>query len=87
MTIFCGWHVKINISDIAAYAVLTIRDDTILYSKCDQATGRVLTDLWQHLELASETLQTGAGNGLWISMLEKLMFFSLAIQITVVLLI
>lgn len=56
MTIFCGWHVKINISDIAAYAVLTIRDDTILYSKCDQATGRVLTDLWQHLELASETL-------------------------------
>ena len=32
------------ICDIAIYA-----DDTILYSKCDQAS-----DLWQQLELASE---------------------------------
>ena len=48
-------------------------DDTSLYSKCDQAC-----DLWQQLELASElnltyeTLWTGAGSGLLISMLEKL---------------
>ena len=48
-------------------------DDTTLYSKCDQAS-----DLWQQLELGLnlnliyETLWTGAGSGLLISMLEKL---------------
>ena len=44
-------------------------DDTTLYSECDQ-----VSDLWQQLELASEleTLWTGAGSGLLISMLEKL---------------
>ena len=36
------------ICDIAIYA-----DDTILYSKCDQAS-----DLWQQLELASELEST-----------------------------
>ena len=56
------------ICNIAIYA-----DDTTLYSKCDQAS-----DLWQQLELTSEldltyeTLWTGAGSGLLISMLEKL---------------
>ena len=54
------------ICNIAIYA-----DDTTLYSKCNQAS-----DLWHQLELASEleseTLWTGAGSGLLISMLEKL---------------
>ena len=56
------------ICNIAIYA-----DDTTLYSKCDPAS-----DLWQQLEFASdlnltyETLWTGAGSGLLISMLEKL---------------
>ena len=53
-------------------------DDTTLCSKCDQAS-----DLWQQLELASnstlnltyETLLTGAGSGLLISVLEKLVLF------------
>ena len=47
-------------------------DNTTLYSKCDQAS-----DLWQQLELLTgldliyETLWTGAGSGLLISMLEN----------------
>ena len=54
-------------------------DDTTLHSKCDQAS-----DLWQPLELTLElqsdlweTLRTGAGSGLLISMLEKLNQFLL----------
>ena len=56
------------ICNIAIYA-----DGTTLYSKCDQAS-----DLWQNLELASElepdyeTLWTGAGSDLLISIMEKL---------------
>ena len=56
------------ICNIAIYA-----DDTTLYSKCDQ-----VSDLWQQLELdlnlnlIYETLWTGVGSGLLISMLEKL---------------
>ena len=55
------------ICNIAIYA-----DDATLYCICDQAS-----DLWQQLELASETKSdlrntTGAGNGLLISMLKKL---------------
>ena len=59
------------ICNIAIYA-----DDTTLYSKCDQAS-----DLWQQLELASEfesdlqDIWTGAGSGLFISMLEKFSWF------------
>ena len=61
------------ICNIAIYA-----DDTTLCSKCNQAS-----DLWQQLELASnsnlnltyETLLTGAGSGLLISVLEKLVLF------------
>ena len=56
--------------------------------KCDQAP-----DLWQQLELASglesglrdTVVQTGAGSGLLISMLEKLNWFCLICLITLVL--
>ena len=71
-----------SICDIAIYT-----DDTTLYSKCDRAS-----DLWQQLELASnlnliyETLWTGTGSGLLISMLEKLNWFCLTGLITLVLL-
>ena len=75
------------ICDIAIYA-----DDTTLCSKCDQAS-----DLCQQPELASElllnwfliyeTLWTGAGSGLSISMLEKLDWFHLTSLITLLLLI
>ena len=60
-------------------------DDTTFYSKCDQTS-----DLWQHLELASELefdLQdTGTGSGLLISMLENLNWFCLTGLITLMLL-
>ena len=58
-------------------------DDTTLYSKCDQTS-----DLWQQLELnlTYETLWTGAGSGLLISMLEKLSYFRLTGLKTLVLL-
>ena len=61
------------ICDIVIYA-----DDTTLYSKCDQGS-----DQWQQLELASE-LETGAGNGLLISVLGKLNWFRLTSLITLV---
>ena len=70
------------ICNIAIYA-----DDTSLYSKCDQTS-----DLWKQLELASEleliyeTLWTGAGSDLLISVLEKLNWFCLNDLITLVLL-
>ena len=70
------------ICNIAIYA-----NDTTLYSKCGQAS-----DLWQQLELASEiesnlqTLWTGAGRGLLISVLEKLRWFRFTSLITLVLL-
>ena len=60
--------------------------DATVYSKCDQAY-----DLWQHLEFASEiesdreTLLTGPGNGLLISVLEKLKSFRLIGVLTLVL--
>ena len=54
------------ICNIAIYA-----DDTTLYSKCDQAS-----DLWQQLELASETLWTDTGSGLLISEVKKTPFIS-----------
>ena len=38
-----------NLSDDAIYNTSICADDTILYSKCDQAS-----DMWQQLELASE---------------------------------
>ena len=66
------------ICNIAIYA-----DDTSLYSK---------SDLWKQLELASEleliyeTLWTGAGSDLLISVLEKLNWFCLNDLITLVLL-
>ena len=52
--------------------IATNADDTTLYSKCDQPS-----NLWQQLELASkfefiyETLWTGTGRGLLISMLKN----------------
>ena len=58
-----------DLCNIAIYA-----DNTTLYCKCDQTS-----DMWQQLVLVSElesdlweTLWTGAGSGLLISMLEKL---------------
>ena len=70
------------ICNIAIYA-----DDTTLYSKCDQASdlGKQLK-LASELELIYETLWTGAGNDLLISMLEKLNWFCLNDLITLVLL-
>ena len=65
-------------------AIAIYADDTTLYSKCDHAS-----DLWQQLELAliHETLWTGAGSILLISMLEKLNWFCLiSLIITLVLL-
>ena len=65
------------IFDIAIYV-----DDTILFSKCDQAS-----DLWQLLELASE-LESDLrdivdwGRKCLISMLEKLKWFCLIGLIT-----
>ena len=63
----------------------------LLCSNCDQAS-----DVWQQLELPSElesdldfvdkTLWTGAGSGLLISMLEKLIWFCLTSLIALVLL-
>ena len=51
-----------------------------------QICGNILS--WHlNLSLTSETLWTGTRRGLWISILEKLSLFSLAIQIIVVLLI
>ena len=57
---------------IAIYA-----DGITLYARCDQAS-----DLYQQLELASElefdlsdTVKIGAGSGLLISILEKLVLF------------
>ena len=38
-----------NLSDDAIYNTSICADDTILYSKCDQAS-----DMWQQLELTSE---------------------------------
>ena len=70
------------ICNIAIYA-----DDTTLYSDCDQAS-----DLWQQLELALnlnliyETIWTGTGSGLLISMLENLNWFRLTGLITLELL-
>ena len=67
-----------NNCNIAIYA-----DDTTLYSNCDKAS-----DLWQQLELASdsETLLAGVRSGLLISMLKKLSWFRLTGLITMVLL-
>ena len=70
------------ICDIAIYA-----DDTTLYSKCDEAS-----DMWQHLELASDLESDlrdtglGARSGLLISMLGKLNWFRLTGLKTLVLL-
>ena len=56
------------ICNIGIYA-----DDTTFYSKCDQASicGNILNWLL-NLNLTYETLWTGTGSGLLISMLEKL---------------
>ena len=69
------------ICDIAIYA-----NDTVLYSRCDQAS-----DMWQQLELASELesdlpMLTRVRSGLLISMLGKLSWFHLTGLITMVLL-
>ena len=66
------------ICNIAIYA-----DDTSLYSKCDQTS-----DLWQKLQLASELESDLQETVDWgrISMLEKLNWFNLTGQITLVLL-
>ena len=61
-----------DLPDRAICNIVIYADDTTLYSKYGQAS-----DLRQQLELASdlnlmyETLWTGAGSGLLISMLEK----------------
>ena len=48
-------------------------DDTTLYSKCDEASDLCNNQNWhRNLNLIYETLWTGAGSGLLISMLEKL---------------
>ena len=55
-------------------SVILLSDNTTLYFKCDQ-----VSDLWQQLELASETesdlqtLWTGSRSGLLISVLGKLL--------------
>ena len=69
------------ICDIAIYA-----NDTVLYSRCDQAS-----DMWQQLELASELesdlpMLTRVRSGLLISMLGKLSWFHLTGLIIMVLL-
>ena len=82
----------LNINDLPDDAICDIAicaDDTILYSKCDQAS-----DLWQELEfnlllnlnLIYETLWTGTGSDSLISMLKKLNWFCLTSLITRVLL-
>ena len=61
-----------NLPDDVICNITVDADDTTLYSKCDQAS-----NLWQQLELASklefiyETLWTGTGRGLLISMLKN----------------
>ena len=71
----------------AIHDILIYADDTTLYSRCNQAS-----DLWHQLDwllnlnLIYETLWTGAGNGLLISMLGKLNWFCLTSLITLVLL-
>ena len=59
--------------DIVCNVSIFYAVDTILYSKCEQAS-----DLWQQLELATELesdlLQTGAASGLLILMLKELCF-------------
>ena len=60
-----------NLSDVICNITI-YADDTTLYSKCDQAS-----DLWLHLHwflnlnLIYETLWTGAGSGLLISIVKK----------------
>ena len=63
-----------NLPDDVLCNIAIFADDTTLYFKCDQAS-----NLWQQLDLTSEfefdlqeTLWTGEGSGLLISMLEKL---------------
>ena len=53
------WLARKGLTSLTLLSMLFSLYEMILFStlsKCDQATVRVLTDLWQHLELASETL-------------------------------
>ena len=67
-----------DLSDDVICNIAVYTDDSTLYSKCDLAS-----DLWQQAELSFEPesdLQdtvVEAGNGLLISMLEKLIWFHL----------
>ena len=76
------------INDLMMLSVilLSVLDDTTLYSKCDQAS-----DLWQQPELASEfesdlqdTLNWDRNSLVDISMLKKLNWFHLTSLITLV---
>ena len=70
------------ICNIAIYA-----DDTTLYSKCDQESELLQQYNWLlNLNLISESLWTGSGSGLLISMLEKSNRLHLTVPITPVLL-
>ena len=63
------------------FSYYTLMTFLMMLSKCDQAS-----DLWQQLELASETLWTGTRSDLLISILGKLNWFRLNRLITLVLL-
>ena len=89
-TIFCSSLFLLYINDLVDDLMCNIAiyaDDTTLCSKCDRPS-----DLWQQLEMAAnlnliyETVCTGAGSDLLISMLEKLNLFHLTGLITLVLL-
>ena len=75
-----------NLPDNVICNIAIYGDDATLYCKCNQAS-----DLWKQLELASElnliyeTLWTGAGSGLLISLVEKLNWFCLTGLIILVL--
>ena len=89
MLLFWSYNFSINdLSDDVICNIAVYADDNSLYSKCDQATV-----LWQQLDLVEFEHQSDledwidAGNGLLISMLEKLSFFPLTVLTTLVLLI
>ena len=81
----CTFPTINDLPDDIIFIIAIYVSDATLYSKCDQTS-----DLWQQLELASESdlwdTMDWAGSDLLISMLENLSWFSLTGLITLVLL-
>ena len=81
----CTFPTINDLPDDIIFIIAIYVADATLYSKCDQTS-----DLWQQLELASESdlwdTMDWAGSDLLISMLENLSWFSLTGLITLVLL-